>query len=57
MMQGQTSVHYAAEYGQAGVIQLLKELCGDSLLIDAQDKWGWSPLTTAVIHNQQKARV
>lgn len=54
--QGQNCLHYAAEYGQVGVMSLLRSLCGESLLVDAKDVWGWTPLHTAVIHGQQQVR-
>jgi ankyrin repeat protein len=44
---GYTSLHHAAEYGRCEVIQLLFDIMGDQVAIDAEDKHGWTPLMSA----------
>jgi hypothetical protein len=48
--EGLTSLHYAAEANYPEVIQKLSDLTGSRLIINAQDKYGWTPLHSACHH-------
>jgi ankyrin repeat protein len=48
--EGLTSLHYAAEANYPEVIEALAQLTGSRLLINAQDKYGWTPLHSACHH-------
>jgi hypothetical protein len=48
--EGLTSLHYACEYNRPEIVDLLIEFGGDSLIINAADKYGWTPLHCAVHH-------
>jgi hypothetical protein len=48
--EGLTSLHYAAEANYPEVIEALAQLTGSRLLVNAQDKYGWTPLHSACHH-------
>jgi hypothetical protein len=48
--EGLTSLHYASEANYPEVIQTLSDLTGNRLIINAQDKYGWTPLHSACHH-------
>ncbi len=48
--EGLTSLHYACEYNRPEIVDLLIELGGDALVVNAEDKYGWTPLHCAVHH-------
>lgn len=48
--EGLTPLHYACEYGKLDIIHTLFDKAGDLIQIDIKDKYGWSPLFTAVHH-------
>ena len=48
--EGLTSLHYAAEANHPEVIQTLSNLSGNRLIVNAQDKYGWTPLHSACHH-------
>lgn len=48
--EGLTSLHYASEANYPDVIQTLYDLTGSHLAINAQDKYGWTPLHSACHH-------
>lgn len=45
--EGLTPLHYAAELNRVGVINTLAALAKGRLLVNVQDKYGWSPLHSA----------
>jgi len=48
--EGLTSLHYASEFNRLDVIRSLYDLCGDSLMLNPRDKYGWTPLYCAAHH-------
>lgn len=46
--EGTTALHYAAEFSRVDIVQALAEAFPGTLLIDARDKAGFSPLYSAV---------
>lgn len=46
--EGITSMHCAAEFNRIEVMKELARVAGDSLMVDAKDKFGWTPLHSAV---------
>ena len=48
--EGLTSLHYASEFNRLDVIRALYDLCGDSLMLNPRDKYGWTPLYCAAHH-------
>ncbi len=49
--EGLSTLHYASEFNRVELIQQLIDLCGDRLMLNARCKAGWTPLYTAVHHN------
>ena len=52
--EGLTPLHYAAEFGKSDSIYCLFEKAKDILNVDSRDKYGWSPLFSAVHHGNHK---
>lgn len=48
--EGLTSLHYACEYNRPEIVDLLIEFGGEALVVNAADKYGWTPLHCAVHH-------
>eukprot|EP01038_Epipyxis_sp_PR26KG_P013653 gene13653-18322_t len=49
--EGLTSLHYACEYNQVPIIQLMvNKISKENLIIDARDRYGWTPLYCAAHH-------
>lgn len=52
--EGLTPLHYAAEFGKSDSIYCLFDTAGDVLKVDSKDKYGWTPLFSAVHHGNHK---
>lgn len=48
--EGLTALHYACEFNKLDVIRVIREVAGESLVINAQCKYGWTPLHCAAHH-------
>ena len=48
--EGLTSLHYACEFNRLSVIDALVDFAGEMLIINAKDKFGWTPLHCAIHH-------
>jgi ankyrin repeat protein len=48
--EGLTPLHYASEFGKVEIMQSIFEKASDILDKDSKDKYGWTPLFTAVHH-------
>jgi hypothetical protein len=48
--EGLNSLHYAAELNRIEVIEALHNISGSKLIINCQDKYGWTPLHCAAHH-------
>jgi hypothetical protein len=46
--EGTSSLHYCCEFNRPDLIELFAKLCGQKLVVNAQDRYGWSPLHSAV---------
>jgi hypothetical protein len=52
--EGLTALHYSCEFNRSEVIKKLHSLCRGKLLLDARDKYGWTPLHCAAHHGNVK---
>ena len=52
--EGVTSLHCACEFNRIRIIESMYELVGPKLVIDAKDKYGWTPLYCAVHHGNSE---
>jgi len=48
--EGLTALHYACEFNKLDVIRVVREVAGESLVVNAQCKYGWTPLHCAAHH-------
>lgn len=48
--EGLCSLHYAAIYNRASAIESLVSYANDTIIVDAVDRYGWSPLHCACQH-------
>jgi hypothetical protein len=53
--EGLTALHYAAEFNKLDVIATLRDVAGELLVVDAQCKYGWTPLHCASHHGNSDA--
>jgi len=53
--EGLTALHYAAEFNKLDVITTIRDVAGENLLVDAQCRYGWTPLHCAVHHGNPDA--
>eukprot|EP01031_Cornospumella_fuschlensis_P033400 gene33400-40407_t len=52
--EGLTCLHHACEYNRLDVVEALLDIGKSSLVLNAQDKYGWTPLHCAVHHGSLK---
>lgn len=46
--EGTSSLHYCCEFNRPDIIELLAKISKQQLVVNAQDRYGWSPLHSAV---------
>jgi hypothetical protein len=45
--EGTSSLHYCCEYNRPDIIEILAKIAKQKLVVNAQDRYGWSPLHSA----------